>query len=86
MHLKVQFRKSDTPNTSYDSYFRLFAYAIQYLKSKLSYTWFMLGPQPMDVTTDSTPYACGVPGVDVMILEGHTSEVYTQNFISMPLS
>lgn len=33
------------------------------------------GTQRMDTTTTPTPYACGVPGLDVMILQGHDREV-----------
>ncbi|EEF37441.1 WD40 repeat-containing protein HOS15 isoform X2 [Ricinus communis] len=33
------------------------------------------GPEPMDVSVTSTSQACEIPSSDVMILEGHTSEV-----------
>jgi|UniRef100_A0A2N9FDX2 transducin (beta)-like 1 len=33
------------------------------------------GPEPMDISTTSTSQACEIPSSDVIILEGHTSEV-----------
>ncbi|KAJ9540606.1 hypothetical protein OSB04_027112 [Centaurea solstitialis] len=33
------------------------------------------GPEPMDISISVTPQASGIPSSDVMILEGHTSEV-----------
>ncbi|CAK7337758.1 unnamed protein product [Dovyalis caffra] len=33
------------------------------------------GPEPMDISTASTSQTCEIPSSDVMILEGHTSEV-----------
>ncbi|XP_024984046.1 WD40 repeat-containing protein HOS15 [Cynara cardunculus var. scolymus] len=33
------------------------------------------GPEPMDISTSATPQASGIPSSDVIILEGHTSEV-----------
>ncbi|OAY36004.2 WD40 repeat-containing protein HOS15 isoform X2 [Manihot esculenta] len=32
-------------------------------------------PEPMEISTTSTSQVCEIPGSDVMILEGHTSEV-----------
>eukprot|EP00258_Populus_trichocarpa_P045099 XP_024461118.1 WD40 repeat-containing protein HOS15 isoform X2 [Populus trichocarpa] len=34
-----------------------------------------VGPEPMDISTASTSQTCEIPSSDVMILEGHTSEV-----------
>ncbi len=34
-----------------------------------------IGPEPMDISTTSTSQACEIPSSDVIILEGHTSEV-----------
>ncbi|XP_030455779.1 WD40 repeat-containing protein HOS15-like [Syzygium oleosum] len=33
------------------------------------------GPEPMEISTTSTSQPCEIPGTDVTILEGHTSEV-----------
>ncbi|KAA8522626.1 hypothetical protein F0562_013013 [Nyssa sinensis] len=33
------------------------------------------GPEPMDISTTSTSQTCEIPSSDVIILEGHTSEV-----------
>ncbi|XP_027361140.1 WD40 repeat-containing protein HOS15-like isoform X2 [Abrus precatorius] len=33
------------------------------------------GPEPMDICTTSTSQPCEIPGSDVTVLEGHTSEV-----------
>ncbi|XP_034910326.1 WD40 repeat-containing protein HOS15 isoform X3 [Populus alba] len=36
---------------------------------------FFEGPEPMDISITSTSQTCEIPSSDVMILEGHTSEV-----------
>ncbi|XP_071739052.1 WD40 repeat-containing protein HOS15-like [Rutidosis leptorrhynchoides] len=38
---------------------------------------YVLGPAPIDVSSPSRPRACGVRSSDVLVLEGHTSEVST---------
>jgi len=35
----------------------------------------LVGPEPMDISITSTSQTCEIPSSDVMILEGHTSEV-----------
>ncbi|XP_024456072.1 WD40 repeat-containing protein HOS15 isoform X1 [Populus trichocarpa] len=37
--------------------------------------FFEVGPEPMDISITSTSQTCEIPSSDVMILEGHTSEV-----------
>jgi hypothetical protein len=39
--------------------------------------YYLVGPEPMDISTASTSQTCEIPSSDVMILEGHTSEVGT---------
>ncbi|KAG2663554.1 hypothetical protein I3760_16G036500 [Carya illinoinensis] len=36
-----------------------------------------LGPEPMDISTNTTTLPCDISSHDVTILEGHTSEVFT---------
>lgn len=44
-------------------------------KKNENFSFNILGPDPMDICTTSTSQPCEIPGSDVTILEGHTSEV-----------
>ena len=35
----------------------------------------LIGPEPMDISTSVTSQSCQIPNSEVIILEGHTSEV-----------
>jgi len=41
----------------------------------VNFSFALIGPEPMDISTTSTSQLCEIPSSCVTILEGHTSEV-----------